>query len=185
MSLAALLASSSLLQGCLAAREQLPNAATIIPPVRWRTEVGPAAPVEADWWRAFDDPALTGLVTRALTNNTDLAVAAGRVEEARAEFHLARAQQLPLATISAAADRSRILVLTEGVDGFDVSPEATISYDLDVFGRLRSASASTKTSLLASAETRDAVALAVASTTASAPREPDSLGPSHAPVFSI
>jgi NodT family efflux transporter outer membrane factor (OMF) lipoprotein len=167
MSLAALLASASLLQGCLAAREQLPDAATIIPPVRWRTEVGPAAPVEADWWRAFDDPALTGLVTRALANNTDLAVAAGRVEGARAEFHLARAQQLPLATISAAADRSRILVLTDGVDGFDVTPEATISYDLDVFGRLRSASASAKASLLASAETRDAVALAVASTTAS------------------
>jgi multidrug efflux system outer membrane protein len=90
-----------------------------------------------------------------------------RVEEARALSRLARAQQMPLATLSLSTGRSRILVLTDGVDGYSALPQVAVSYDLDFFGRLSTATASARAALLASATARDSVALATAGTTAS------------------
>ncbi len=132
----------------------------------WRTVEGSSTPLQATWWSAFNDASLTALVERSLVNNANLGIAAARVQEARAELKFARAQQMPLATFSAFTGQSRILVLAEGVNGYGLSPQATISYDLDLFGKLASTTASARATLLATADTRDSIALAVASTTA-------------------
>lgn len=155
------------LQGCLGMRPAIPAAADTVTPHAWRTAIGPRIPAEANWWQGFGDPRLTALVEQALARNTDIAIAATRVEEARALARLAQAQQLPSATIGAGAGESRTVVLGRGVDAFAGSPQASISYDLDLFHRLSSASASARASLLAASDTQASVALAVASTTAS------------------
>ena len=50
------------------------------------------AALASDWWRLFGDTVLDNLVQRALENNRDVAVAASRVEEARQNLGVVRAQ---------------------------------------------------------------------------------------------
>jgi len=158
---------AGMMSACVGTRPDIPSNATISVPDTWRTQPSASTSIDADWWRAFGDPRLTLLVERALRRNADIGAAVARVEEARALSRLARAQQTPLATLSLGTGQSRILVLTDGVDGYSASPQVSVSYDLDLFGRLSNATASARASLLASATARDSVALATASTTAS------------------
>ena len=157
------------LVGCAGPKPSIPEAATVLPPTSWRGAVDARPFLSVDWWNRFEDPALSAAVTRALDHNDDVATAAVRVEEARAQFRLARGQQLPSADLIVAGGRQR-----------DVSPfgtaelqtagesEITIAYDLDLFGRLASASAATRAMLLSTQAARDNVQLAVAASTASA-----------------
>lgn len=145
-----------------------PAGSTFTAPAGWRGAPGPASPIEADWWKAFGDPALTSLVERALARNTDLAIAAERVEEARALARLATAQRLPLATAGFPGGDARTVV--PGVGGVDAvygTPQITMSYDLDFFGRLKQASRAARATLLSTQAARNAVALGIAATVAS------------------
>ncbi|MBO9499034.1 MAG: efflux transporter outer membrane subunit [Novosphingobium sp.] len=166
---ALLLATALALAGCMGPRPEAPDAAAVEPPAGWRDAPGgPGAEVSATWWRAFGDPALTGLVDQALAGNTDLALAAARVEEARAQFATAQAFQLP--TVDAAAGGGPQRALNAFGQPLDQTPrqaQLAIAYDTDLFGRLRNATAAAKASLLATEAARDAVRLAVASSAAS------------------
>ena len=156
------------LAACIGPRPSTPPAAAVAPPPAWRTTLGPGGPVRADWWAAFDDPALTALVARALANNVDLATAAARVDEARAQFRLAQAQRTPQigGTVPGTGGQTLSPFGTPS-DAAGAQPAVTISYDLDLFGRLRQASRAAQAQLLASEGARDTVRLGVASAVAS------------------
>lgn len=157
-----------ILAGCAGPRPPAPSAALVSPPAQWRTSPDASVSVQAVWWTSFDDPALTAVVETALARNTDVAIAAARVEEARAQFRLTEAQRLPNLVGAAGGGRQR-----------DVSPfgqpreqtlgqaQLSVAYDLDLFGRLANASAAARASLLATEAGRDGVRLAVAATAAS------------------
>ena len=157
------------LAACVSAgpRAPAPVAAGVVAPAGWRSAEGQQATVDADWWTRFGDPALSALVVRALANNVDVAVAAARVEEARAAEALARAQLSPQVggtlpetqgqTLSPFGTASRAIGAQPGV---------TASFDLDLFGRLRQASRAARAQLLATAAARDTVRLAAATSTA-------------------
>ncbi|MGH6910879.1 MAG: TolC family protein, partial [Phenylobacterium sp.] len=83
------------LAGCAGPRPPAPSAAVVSPPAQWRTQAETSPYVQADWWASFNDPALSAVVETALARNTDVAIAAARVEEARAQYQLAQAQRLP------------------------------------------------------------------------------------------
>jgi NodT family efflux transporter outer membrane factor (OMF) lipoprotein len=156
------------LAGCLGPRPATPPGAAFVPPPAWRTALGPGAPIRADWWQAFGDPVLTGLVERALANNPDIASAAARVEEARALARLARAQLSP--TISGGApitDARTLGALGTASTNFGGQPTLQASYDLDLFGRLREASEAARAQALASEAARDTVRLGIVSGVAS------------------
>jgi NodT family efflux transporter outer membrane factor (OMF) lipoprotein len=153
-----------LLVACAGPRPPSPPGAAVAPPQAWRNgSADSAAEISADWWRAFDDPVLTQIVQTALANNTDVAIAAARVSEARGQFHLARAQGLP-----------NVQGVLQGARQRDVNPgfgiaenqtvsegDVTISYDLDLFGRLAKAREAARADLLASQAAHDNVRLAV------------------------
>lgn len=162
----AIVLASAAISGCVGRRPDPPAIAAIQTPDAWRTAAG-SVPVPVDWWNTFGDPQLTALVQRALENNSDIGMAAARVAEARAVARSARAQQAPYATGGGSVSDGRTIVLGQGSDAFSGAPQAAISYDLDLFGRLSAATGSARAALLAAADTRDAVALAIASTTAS------------------
>ena len=62
------------------------------------------APPPDRWWAQLNDPALDGLVRRALADNLTLAQARARVRQAREQLSVARAARLPtLATTTTAA----------------------------------------------------------------------------------
>ena len=81
--------------------------------------------------QVFQDPRLQTLIAEALVNNRDLMVAASNIAAAREQFRIQRAQQLP--TLNAAASAT----ITGNKDSYDAGLQVP-SFELDLFGRLRS-----------------------------------------------
>jgi multidrug efflux system outer membrane protein len=163
----ALALSAALLVGCrsLAGPFQRPTVA--LPEAYSRGGASDAEVADA-WWSLFGDPALDALIEEALRANQDLALAAARVEEARALLGLRRAERLPDVTAQAAGSRSKLSSATSQLPpGFPlefdrVSATANLSYELDFWGRLRRSARAARADLLASEEGRRNVRLAVA-----------------------
>jgi NodT family efflux transporter outer membrane factor (OMF) lipoprotein len=160
----------ALLAACAGPRPVIPQQAAITPPTAWRTDPGAArSEIDAEWWQAFGDPLLARVVETALANNVDVALAASRVAEARGQFHLAQAQRWPNITGAAGGGRDREVNPAFGIPQEQTAGQAdvSISYDLDLFGRLAGASDAARAALLSSEAARDNVLLAVASSAAS------------------
>jgi NodT family efflux transporter outer membrane factor (OMF) lipoprotein len=144
----------------------------VVPPVApnpaWRTDAGPTAPLDRDWWRGFHDPVLAELVDRALANNPDIAIAAGRVREAQAQERAARAALYPTLDAGAGAVRERS-VSPFGTPEVQTAaePQVGAAYELDLFGRIADQTSAARSSYLASQAARDSVRLAIASAVAS------------------
>jgi outer membrane protein, multidrug efflux system len=159
---------TAMLAACAGPRPNAPVDTTVIAPAAWRDGTTGASDAEiAEWWRAFKDPVLTRIVEHALTSNVDVAIAATRVEEARAQFSAARGQLLPSAELVAGGKRERFLnAFGQPASQSAEQAQIQISYDLDLFGRLRDASAAARAAFLATQAAQDNVKLAVASSAA-------------------
>ena len=131
-------------------------------PQSWRFADGQAV-VNLDWWREFADPGLSAVVTEALAHNTDIGQAVERVEQARAAQRGARANRGPEIDFSNIGGYTRM----SGTKTAFTTPELTISWDLDLFGRLKEADLAARATVLSNEASRDAVRLSVASTAAS------------------
>jgi len=102
--------------------------------------------VSADiaWKKFIVDPRLERLVSIALENNRDLRVAALNVEQTRAQYGISRSALFPTVNVGAGATRSRTPGSAIGERAapnesrlYNVSVGVT-SYELDIFGRVRS-----------------------------------------------
>ena len=102
------------------------------------------------WWADFNDPTLNSLIERSLASNLDLAAAVLRIEEGRAQRGVAAASLWPILSGNASFTRSRISETTTtgslftGTAGISVpNPSnqyqlgADVSWELDLFGRMR------------------------------------------------
>lgn len=97
----------------------------------------------ASFWKRFDDAKLTELVERALRENHDLRIALARFESANALLHATKFDRLP--TITAQADASDSKLSSDqaaAVPGGRRSARsydagASLSWELDLFGRIR------------------------------------------------
>ena len=99
------------------------------------------------WWELFGDTTLDALVEQALANNRDVAVAAARVQQARANLKTVRAQYLPQIGAEATAE-GEYTPETEIVQSYAVEP--TLSWELSLFGALRNAKRAAKAEIAAS-----------------------------------
>jgi outer membrane protein, multidrug efflux system len=102
----------------------------------------PRMPVTDQWWKTFHDPELESLVSRAVAANLDLRLAAARVEEARANRGLVRSDEFPQVTATASASRNREMVfgLPQGPFPSETNlfrGQFDMSWEADVFGRIR------------------------------------------------
>jgi outer membrane protein TolC len=98
--------------------------------------------VQDRWWTLYNDPVLTRMVEDALAANTDIRVAAARVERARAMLRNAKAARLPTTSIDASATRDRFLLgpvrhVLGGAGGMVLRWRPSLSYEVDLFGRVR------------------------------------------------
>lgn len=109
---------------------------------------------EIGWRRVFNDVRLGRLIEIALANNRDLRVAMLRVEEARAQYRIERSALLPSVSGGAEVTRSHSGGLTTEQSSLSVG---TTSYELDLFGRIRSLSAKALQQYLAKTEAQRAV----------------------------
>lgn len=177
-----LLACVLLLAGC--ATTPLPKLAepSFVMPERFAAAGD--TPIDQQWWRAFDDPGLTSLVDRALTQNFTLASAYARVEQARATLASSRADLFPSvdATIDQSATRQSnnddSFVNSTGGNSFSFDRDTSnwsetrtlqfsASYELDLWGRVRNARNAAEFDLQASAADLQAAAVTLAGDIAS------------------
>lgn len=166
-SAAVLVLSASVLAACsLAPKYETP---TVELPRGWRDAPaqGLAAPADK-WWTLFSDPALDKLVDEAFRHNQDIAFATARVDEARAQLRVQQSLLYPAVAGNVSASRSRASTRTNfffpGVPVYSTDHLAAldVSYELDLWGRLRQASAAARADLLATQAARDTVRIALA-----------------------
>ncbi|WP_312255559.1 efflux transporter outer membrane subunit [Stutzerimonas nitrititolerans] len=156
------------LAGCMPPHQPPPAEAAFTPPASWRAEGVRASEISAHWWRAFGDAQLTALVEAALAHNSDVLIAASRVEQAREQISLSHAALLPNLDAVLGAQRTRELSVLGITHTTAVQPSLQLSYEVDIWGRLRRLREAATLQYQASEAERDAVRLAVASTTARA-----------------
>jgi multidrug efflux system outer membrane protein len=136
-------------------------------PESWK-QSAPRFAEDGRWWRIYEDVALNDLIDEAFKTNADLVLAAARVDEARGILGEARSFLFPTVDAQASASRQQIstrtAVVPPGAPREYSSHRATlnVSYELDLFGRLRSGVEAARAELEASEASREAVRLALA-----------------------
>lgn len=112
-----------------------------------------------DWWAVFDDAVLVQLIETALLNNRDMALAAARIEEARAELGFVRADYYPSLSGSASASRGNVVpgVGVPGSIGEQYVLAGNVNYELDLWGRVRRSNEAARATLLSTLEARNVV----------------------------
>lgn len=105
----------------------------------------PAQSIDADWWRGFGDAQLTALVEQSLANNPSLRVAQARLARVQAAFEGVRGNDLPTVGIGADLTHQRFssnFIYPPPLGGAILDSgtlQANASWELDFFGKNRSA----------------------------------------------
>src|SRR5215212_10057226 len=91
------------------------------------------------WWQVFDDSVLHALIREALSNNLDVHAAVARVERARAQVGIARSFLYPQVDGAANYTARQNVGGSESENGVQQSAVYgfQLSWEIDVFGRLR------------------------------------------------
>jgi len=94
---------------------------------------------DAPWFQVFDDPALQALIRNAVANNLDLRVALAHVQEARAQAGIAKSYLYPEVNGTAVYGVRGATTTTENDDTTHQSGSYgfRLSWEIDLFGRLR------------------------------------------------
>jgi multidrug efflux system outer membrane protein len=135
-----------------------------------------AARLPAQWWTVFGDSTLDGLEQRALRDNPGVKAAAQRLLQAQAQLGVVRAGQAPNVSIGAGVSNSRtssetsqgIALGGRSIEGNNFTVGASLSYELDLWGRVRRVVEASDAQALAAQDDRDGVLLMLSSQVASA-----------------
>lgn len=135
---------------------------------RWTEDATTGATFgDLPWWNLYEDARLQELIRIALTENADVRIAAARVEESRAALGSSRLQLLPQIAAGAAGQRAEFSSdeLSAGQPRFGntFQAQATLSYELDVWGRLRRSNQAARADFLASEFAKRAVLVGLVS----------------------
>lgn len=106
--------------------------------------------VNVKWFDLFNDEVLKGLVTKGLENNYDMKIALARIERTRAELGYTKADLLPAVGYSATVNSNKKSFLPSNA-------AATLSWELDFWGKIRHENRAVQNELLASEEGRKVI----------------------------
>ena len=177
-SLLSLAVTAFVLSGCsLIPDYQRPEA-----PVAAQFPQGPAysptqapnqAAAEQGWKQFFHDPALQQLIQTALENNRDLRVAALNIDAYAAQYNIQRADLFPAVSATGSGSRQRVPARSSqtGKESISSSYSATLgisSYELDLFGRVRSLSEEALQKYFATEEARRSTQISLVASVATA-----------------
>lgn len=137
-----------------------------------------ASLADLKWFEVFKDPELQKLVRTGLTQNYDLRDAVTRVEQARANLGITRSNQFPQLRAGGDVDFTRLsrdgslplpasFVPSQNRNWGEASLQM-LSFELDLWGRLRRATEASRASLLSAEENRKAVVTTLVSDVATA-----------------
>jgi outer membrane protein, multidrug efflux system len=121
--------------------------------------------LRSNWWQAFHDPALDALEDKVSVANQDLKIAVAQFDEARADAKTAQADYYPTLDAGGSASRDHLSrqvanPLPKGT-GNNFSLGLDLSYEIDVWGRVRNQAKSGADRAEASAGDLAAVALSL------------------------
>jgi len=144
----------------------------------------PLPPVEAasiadlKWFEVFKDEKLQDLIRMALERNYDLRDAVARVEEGRANFGIIRSDQFPNFGAAGSVEINRVSrdgatpippeLLPSQNRNFGTAALRLLSFEIDIWGRLRRATQAARANLLSAEENRKAVVTTLVSDVATA-----------------
>ena len=134
--------------GCVVGPKYHPPA---VPPPPAYKEVGdwkPAQPNDqnlgGEWWRIFQDPQLDALELQVNVSNQNLKAAEAQFRQARAALRYSRADYYPTVTAGVSGTRTRVSAnrpppnsIFNGITENDFTLPFDVSYQVDVWGRVR------------------------------------------------
>ena len=133
-----------------------------VPPTFTVRSVAAVPNIDPEWWHIFRSRTLNNLVTEANFDNTDIAAAFRRVEQARASYQIARSTLFP--AIAAGGDA---ILRRTNAEGFPPDTRkvydafANLNYEVDLFGGNRATTASARADLASRMFDREDVELAI------------------------
>jgi outer membrane protein, multidrug efflux system len=167
--LAALIALLELGSSCASTPSGPPDAQS---PSTYRGEASTAASLgDVPWRKLYNDPVLQALIERALAKNFDVEVAYTQILEAEASLGITAANQSVFVNGGAQAPYEEITQeRPPNVPASQFSPQVGISatYQVDLFGKLASATGSARNTLLSTQEATDTVLATVVAEVATA-----------------
>ncbi len=146
-------------------------------PDQWRFDcnLDPKECANIRWWEQFQDPVLNELIQIALQNNQDLKVAVARVLEYYAKYRIVASQLLPEIDLETSYLRQEL----PNAINFSPIPPGTrynslynvftsLSYEIDVWGKIRNATAAALAEYFSQIEAKRTVILTLVSSVAAA-----------------
>ena len=126
-----------------------------------------SARLPAEWWTVFNDATLNVLEQRAVRDNAGVRASAQRLLQAQAQLGNLRAAQGPAVNLGASVANSRTSALTSqslalggrSIGGNNYAVGASLSYELDLWGRVRRVVEAADAQALATQNERDGVIL--------------------------
>jgi multidrug efflux system outer membrane protein len=145
----------------------------IVAPETWRVDFVEASDYSNTiWWQQFDDPVLNQLIDTALRENKDVRIAAARMQEFAARIDIASSGFLPQFGYDAGASSNQISreafgSSTTGDRSYNnYAASANLSWELDLWGRIRRSDEAATADYLAQEENRRSIILSLVSTVA-------------------
>ena len=138
------------------------------PPAQFRGVQASAAESMADlpWWQVFDDQVLQRLIREGIANNLDLRIASARVVESRALAGIAKSYLYPEVNVGFGYGAEQVSRVGQPPVTKEASPDriyenlalnGTLSWEIDLFGRLRRGKEAAFAQYLATEQGRRAV----------------------------
>lgn len=149
-----------LLSGCMVGKKYTqPEAPTGI---AYRDTVAAADTTPlVKWFELYQDTALQTIIRTTLDSNRDLLIAASRIEEARMQSAIIKANLYPQLNYSVSAGGgqagSGAQKVAAGIDGSSFNIFGVLDWELDVWGKLRHNSRSAVAAFLSEVENRNAL----------------------------
>ena len=128
-------------------------------------------PVEDEWWKVFGDPMLDSLITVAVDQSFDVLMAIDRMNMAKYSMRIARSNFFPTLTFGAGWTKEQTSgKFSAEPQGREEYYDATLSasWEIDVFGRIRSQARAEKELFYASKEDYTSTMISLAAQVASA-----------------
>jgi NodT family efflux transporter outer membrane factor (OMF) lipoprotein len=154
-----------LLSGCYTATEREPADLQDLPEAfTMNGQAAPAVTSDAVWWSSFNRSDLDALESAAFTDNLDIAQAWARLRQSEAVAKQAGAALYPDLSITPGYDRTWRHEGDTASNQYEVG--ASISYDVDLWGKIRSTRNATEARALASADDLQSTALTISASVA-------------------
>lgn len=161
-----LLAAALLTGGCSLLPRSDYTPPQVALPGQWQEEAttGTAVAGREQWWKGFNDPLLDELIERALKTNNNLAAAAIKVRRAQLASRLTNTNLTPTVSVEGSSTISRDL--KRHADTWTHSVTGSLSYEVDLWGRLAAARDASRWEAQATEADRQSTALSLIGTTA-------------------